>query len=100
MLNLGFALLLFCSSVLTPFAYKLSLFDPSFFAFFSFVAKAVLFWVSAHCNLNVKKSESRQLNSLPAIVRCPIVLISSGFDGSSIPCRCSLLVYTFYLLIS
>ena len=37
------------------FAYKLSLFDPSFFAFFRFVSKAVFLLVSAHCNLNVIK---------------------------------------------
>ena len=88
---LNWTLLCFASAVqfllpCTLFAYKLSLFDPFFLAFFCFrfVAKAVLL-----SSVYLLQSECQNIcissKIFPAIVQYLIALASSGFDNSSIP---------------
>ena len=88
---LCFASLCFCSSVLTPLAALPLLASFRFSTLFRFVAKAVFLWVSAHCNLNVKKQ------NFPSSYK---TVSNSSRQIHQSPCWCSLLGYTFYLLIS
>ena len=60
-----------------PFRFSLS------FAF-ALLQRLCFFGVSIYCNLNVIFFVSHQKNS-PPIVQYPIALVSSGFDGISIP---------------
>ena len=71
----------------TPFAYKLSLFDPSFSLSFALLQRLCFFGCLLIAIQMSKNSVSHQPKSPPApdILQCPIVLVSSGLDDSSIP---------------
>ena len=90
MLYLDFALLCFCSSVFNSLALPLltsfRFSTPSFLLSFAFalLQRLCFFGESIYCNLNVKIVVSYQ-TFFPAIVQYPIALVSSGFDGLSIP---------------
>ena len=84
MLILDFALLCFCSSVLTPLhsLYKLSLFNPFFFRFLS-LSLCCKGCASLGCPFTAILMS--KFLYLIALVQYPISLVSSGLDGSSIP---------------
>ena len=88
MLNLGLSLLLLFSvnSLALPLLTSFR-FSTPVFRFLSLCCKGCV--SLGVCSLQSKLisiySESHQPNFPPAIVQCPIVLVSSGFDDSSIP---------------
>ena len=96
MLNLGFDLLLHFS--FNPLAlHLLTSFRPLLFSYsftFVLVQRLCFFDCPFTAILMSKFLESHQKNS-SAIVQCQIVLVSSGFDGSSIP----LLMFSFGIYI-
>ena len=58
---------------------------PPFSLSFALLQRLCFFGVSARCNLNVKILNLISYIFSLAVVQCPIVLVSSEFDGSSIP---------------